>query len=92
MSKTTVLYKDVAPGADENALAAGIGYSKDSNLSLLPFGVSTEPVITLERNQWLLNGTFKLRETQQLAFWSTEISDDNGEFSSLPSISFADVA
>lgn len=88
MSKTTVLYKDVAPGADENALAAGIGYSKDSNLSLLPFGVSTEPVITLERNHWLLNGTFKLRETQQLAFWSTEISNDNGEFFSLPSISF----
>lgn len=86
MSKTTVLYKDVAPGAEKNAQASGSGYAIDSDLAQLPFGVEPEPVATLERNNWLLNGTFKLRETQKLAFWSSVLSDAEGGFESPPSI------
>lgn len=88
MSKTTVLYKDIAPGADENAQTSGSGYSDDSHLAQLPFGVEPEPVITLERNHWLLNGTRKFRNSQTLAFWSTELSNLDGGFDSPPSITF----
>lgn len=86
MSKTTVLYKDVAPGAAQNASVSGSGYSDDSNLSLIPIGTEPEPVITLEPNHWLLNGSFVFRETQKLAFWSTEMSNATGGFSDPPSI------
>lgn len=86
MSKTTVLYKDVAPGADENAQVSGSGYAIDSDVAQLPFGVEPEPVATLERNNWLLNGTFKFKDTQKLAFWSSALSDTEGNFDSPPSI------
>lgn len=86
MSKTTVLYKDVAPGAEDNAQPTGTGYSGDSNLDLLPFGVEPEAVATLERNYWRLDGTFRLRETQQLAFWSSALSNEDGGFDDPPSI------
>lgn len=89
MSKTTVLYKDIAPGADENAQVSGTGYATDSELAQIPFGVESEPVATLERNNWLLDGTFKFRETQRLAFWSSMLSDAEGNFDSPPSISFS---
>lgn len=86
MSKTTVLYKDVAPGADENAQTSGTGCAIDSDLAQLPFGIEPEPVATLERNSWLLNGAFKFRDTQKRAFWSSVLSDADGGFDSPPSI------
>lgn len=86
MSKTTILYKDVAPGADENAQVSASGIAEDSNLAEIPFGLTTEPVITLERNHWLLNGTFRFRDTQRFSFWSSTLSDDKGRFASAPVI------
>lgn len=84
MSKTKILYKDVAPGADRDAKLTSLEHSDDSNLDLLPFGVEPRPVATLERNRWLLNGTFQLRETQKLAFWSSVLSDTEGSFGEYP--------
>lgn len=86
MSKTKVLYKDVAPGAEDNAQMAATLHDSTSDLTLLPHGVEPEPVITLEPNIWLLNGTFMPRETQQQAFWSTELSGEDGSFTNTPTI------
>lgn len=88
MSKTVVNYKDVAPGADKAAQTSTVGQSNDSRVELLPFGVAPDPVATLEPNNWILSGKFKLRESQTLAFWSTDMSDDTGVFSFPPELSF----
>lgn len=88
MSKTTVLYKDVAPGADEDASVSAAGQDGYSDISLTPFGVEPAPVATLELNNWLLSGTFKLKETQRLAFWSSELSGEDCAFANPPSITF----
>lgn len=71
MSKTTILYKDIAPGADEDATVTTADAQSVSTPSKLPAGVSTPPVLTCELNQWGLNGTFKAVDGQSLAFWST---------------------
>lgn len=89
MSKTRVLYKDVAPGADANAQSAAIGAASDSNLDLLPSGALPGPAITLEPNRWLLDGTFLFRETQRLAFWSDTLSDEYGAFAAPPVITIS---
>ena len=46
MSKTSVIYKDVAVGADEDATTTVTGASSDSQTAKLPFGVENEPIIT----------------------------------------------
>lgn len=80
MSKTTVLYKDVAPGAEESVSVSGTGYWAQSNLDKLPAGVEPEAVATLERNNWALDGAFQFYDTQTLGFWSTAMSDAQGAF------------
>lgn len=86
MSKTKVVYKDVAPGADRNAQVAASGYSADSVLTRLPFGVDPEAVATLERNNWRLNGMFQLRASQPVALWSSAQSGSDGRFAAPPTI------
>lgn len=86
MSKTRILYKDVAPGADENAAVSTTAAYSASDVSLLPFGSEVIPSITLEPNRWALNGTFKYTSRQTIAFWSSELSDSNGAFINQPEI------
>ncbi len=86
MSKTTVLYKDVAPGAEDNAEVTAELAAERSELDLLPHGIAPSPVVTLELNNWVLNGTFVLQETQQQAFWSAVMSDSTGTFTDQPVI------
>ncbi|ODU58423.1 MAG: hypothetical protein ABT01_00365 [Clostridium sp. SCN 57-10] len=87
MSKTQILYKDVAPGADADAAFAASGAAGFSDLAALPFGLTdSKPIITLEPDNWLLDGTRVLREHQPVAFWSSAISGANGTFASDPSI------
>lgn len=86
MSKTTVLHRDVAPGAEENAQMSATLHSADSHIDLLPVGTEPEPVATLEPNHWRMNGKFVLRETQTLAFWSDAMSDAEGFFAAPPTI------
>lgn len=78
MSKTTILYKDIAPGSVEDAEATATGDLARSAPSLLPVGVSTAPIITAEWNIWGLNGTFQPLTDQKLAFWSEILSDADG--------------
>ena len=86
MSKTTILYKDIAPGAAEDAEVAVQGADPISAPERLPAGVEPEPAITCERNQWLLNGRHKLINTQPTAFWSEELSGEACLFEAPPVI------
>lgn len=86
MSKTTVTYKDIAVGAEEDASVTAISAADFSQIAQLPFGLENAPVISLEQNYWLLDGTRVFRETQNLAFWSDSLSDAEGLFSAPPVI------
>lgn len=74
MSVTEILYKDISPGAAEDAELSASGQASFSDPSLLVDGVTTEPISTLELNGWGLNGTFEPMETQQVGVWSAAVS------------------
>ena len=80
MSKTMLLYKDVAPGADRDAAVAAVTAQPFADPALLPFGADTPPGITCEPNQWGLDGTFAPARSAVPAFWSTAISGPDGRF------------
>nr|DAH76956.1 MAG TPA: tail protein [Caudoviricetes sp.] len=86
MSKTTIIYKDVAPGAESDASVTTTASETHSDPAMLPTGVSPSAVITLEHNSWTLNGTRRSIDTQPLAFWSEEISGEDGTFQAPPTI------
>ena len=87
MSKTQVIYKDVSPGADEDAAVSTVGAAAFSVPASLPFGQGAPaPIATLEPDLWKLDGTFVLREEQAVSFWSSELSGADGSFSAAPSI------
>lgn len=82
MSKTTLLYKDIAPGADTDAAVSAPSSQGFTDPTQLPFGTSEAPALTCELNQWGLDGTFILAEEIEPAFWSTEMSGADGSFAS----------
>lgn len=86
MSRTTILYKDIAPGAEEDAAITTSAATEFSTISDLATGVSPNPTITCEKNHWLLNGTYMLVENEPVAFWSTELSGDDCSFQNKPEI------
>ena len=85
MSKTHIIYKDVAPGADEDAAVSTNGAQPFSTLTL-PFGVDHDPISTCELNAWGLNGTFDMVDGHQVAFWSTSQSGADCLFTAQPVI------
>lgn len=90
MGKTTVIYKDIAVGAAEAATVSAAGQTEESKVQELIPGADTGAIITLEHDRWLLDGTFdEFYDKGEYAFWSTNISDENGEFSSEPTITIA---
>ena len=86
MSVTTVLYKDIAPGADEDASVSTTEAMSFSSPSKLPFGITPEPTITCEPNHWGLTGEYVTVDTQEVAFWSAETSGDDCGFTNKPVI------
>ena len=88
MSKTTISYKDVAVGADEDAAVSATGNANYSHLDKVPFGASHPPIATLEPRSWVLDGRRVALDTQQVAFWSEQMSDINGDFITPPTITF----
>ena len=85
MSKTTILYKDIAPGAADEATVVATGGTGD--LSQIPHGAAPGKIITLERSRWVLDGTFDgVYAENKVGFWSTEVSGDSGEFTNPPKI------
>lgn len=90
MGKTTVIYKDIAVGAAEAATVSATGQTAESQPQNLLSGVDTGKVITLERNRWILNGSFNVwYENGQYAFWSSAASDDEGLFQDQPVITIS---
>lgn len=88
MSKTTILYKDIAPGAADDATVTATGGS--GTLSEIPFGIEPGKLLTLERSRWVLDGTYDdFYATEKVGFWSTELSDASGSFSTAPVITLS---
>jgi hypothetical protein len=86
MSKTTVLYKDIAVGADEDATVSSTNTAEFSQIDNLPFGFEHNPVATFEPNSWVLNGSRSFVDTQNLSLWSKELSGYDGVFTKKPVI------
>lgn len=84
MSKTTIIYKDIAPGAADDATVSGT--NGGGNLAQLPFGVTSEKFLTLEPSRWILDGGYAVYDESETGFWSTEVSDANGNFAATPTI------
>lgn len=78
MSKSQILYKDVAPGAEDNAAVTSAASAPFSNLDQLPCGLTPAPVLTCELNAWGLNGAYRSLDTQQVALWSAAMSGPDG--------------
>lgn len=86
MSKTTILYKDIAPGASEDAAITCPSSISEANLQLLTQEIAPAPSITAELNHWGLDGTFVPAFSQDIAFWSNELSREDCTFENPPAI------
>lgn len=80
MSKTTLLYKDIAPGAALDATVTAPTAQDRSALAQLPGGTVEEPAATGELNQWGMDGAFVLASEISPAFWSEAMSGADGSF------------
>lgn len=86
MSRTTILYKDVAPGADEDASVSTESAADFSTPQQLVTGVTTAPGITCELNQWVGDGRHRYVSDLDVAFWSNELSGEDCTFENPPVI------
>lgn len=81
-----IIYSDIAIGADKGAAVSATPWADFSAPALLPFGADTGAVATCELNAWGLSHEYKVKGTQPFAFWSEEISNENGDFTYSPHI------
>ena len=82
-----IVYQDVAPGAAEDASVSTSQADSYSTPALLPFGSrNRKNYITLERNLWVLDGSYVAYECGAISFRSAAISGNNCLFQSSPSI------
>lgn len=86
MSRTTILYKDIAPGADEDASVSTQSASEFSAPQKLVDGVTTDPGATCELNQWVLSGEHRYVSNLDVAFWSNDLSGNDCIFENPPVI------
>ena len=82
-----IVYRDIAAGADEDALVTAPGAADHTDPALLPFGGSGSPIATLEPFSWVLDGSRELLDGQPLAYWSEAMSGPDGRFETPPEIS-----
>ena len=69
-----LIYRDVAVGADEDAVITATGASVASDTTLLPDGAGAPALVTLEKNLWVLDGGYTLYDAQPIAFLSSALS------------------
>lgn len=84
-----LVYGDIALGAAD---AAQVSVSNKINFSapeLVPFGVQPVAIATLEPGGWGLSHDYKLRDAQQVAFWSSVVSGADCVFSTAPTVTLA---
>lgn len=86
MSKTTIVYNDIAPGAARSAGFSGTEYEGFSLLDELRNEHEQVNIASLERNIWALNGTFQFRDNQVIPFWSISLSDGECNLPTHPTI------
>lgn len=86
MSLTYLIYKDVAPGAEEDAAVSAVGQFGSSDVQMIPHGRVAGKIATLEQNQWLLDGGCGFLDNNAVAFWSADFSDSNCQMSDPPVI------
>lgn len=89
MSKTVILYKDVAPGAAEDALVSAVGASAFSMPDTLTEDKTLPAIITGELGLWGLTGNFVPMDEQNITFWSAEMSGEDCVLTQAPKISVA---
>lgn len=75
MSKTTILYRDVAPGAAEAATVTSTDATENSSVANLRNENPTKRLASLETNRWTLDSGFDIAaETDTVPFESEAIS------------------
>lgn len=78
----SIVYKDIAPGADAASSYSATDKTAESTLALSnPIGGK---YATLEPNRWTLSGDFEIYDSDPVIFWSSSFSDANGDFSTPP--------
>lgn len=81
-----VVYEDVAVGAADAAQAASGGAQSFSDIPALMHSSSPMLISTNELNQWILDGTRKIRTNETVAFWSTAQSKADCTFDTNPTL------
>lgn len=82
-----IVYKDVAPGAENDVTASTSEHQTFSDPTQLGTGADGGSIVTLEPNGWLLDRNRKLLTTQQPAFWGVKLSGDDCKVTPAPWIS-----
>lgn len=89
MSKSYILYKDIAPGAQEDAAVSSGNGTAFSVPSVLSKENQIPAYVSLDLNRWGLNGNYSLLGSNKVAFWSEELSGEDGTFANPPTIEVA---
>jgi hypothetical protein len=55
----------------------GVAMYERSDLSKIPSGADQKPLITLEHNMWVLDGSFEAVDDNNIGYWSSALSDVN---------------
>ena len=86
MADWYIEYADVAVGADKATTITATDVAPFSNLARVPFGAQDEAYITLELNNWVLDGTYSPLpvESNVLGYWTDTLTDENGDFDTHP--------
>lgn len=84
-----IVYEDIATGAAEDAEITTADAAGFSDPACLPFGGSDTVIATLEPYSWVLDGSREILDSQQIAFWSTAMSGEDGRFTAPPEIVIA---
>lgn len=82
MADWYIEYADVAVGADKATTITATDVAPFSNLARVPFGAQDSEYITLELNNWVLDGTYIPLpvESNTLGYWTDTLTDENGDF------------
>lgn len=89
MSKTTITYKDIAPGAAGVAAFQSGGATDFSRVGTLRAENETQPFSTLELNNWPLDGKSMIYNGEAVPFWSSALSGADCAFTSPPALEIA---
>lgn len=88
MANWYIEYADIAVGADQATTITATGAADFSNLGRVPYGATDGSYITLEHNNWVLDGTFTPLPTSEnnLGFFSESLSKADCSFATNPTI------